>query len=121
MPGTPAQANTTGAVGGQWDEAYILTNEDGTAMDLSTAVLEFVVRPTVSDATQPPEVKVTSSGATGQGYITITGNKVTAVLSPTSTTLLGAGSWPYALWLNPGVTQVPEIEGFLTLRPVAAA
>jgi hypothetical protein len=122
VPVLPQQINIVIACGGQWPQGYTLTNDDGTPMDLSTAVFELVIRPTVTDVTEPALVSVTSAASSNQGYITITGNVVLVVLSPTATALLGAGARPYALWLDPGLSDAtPIVVGTCFSDLVAAA
>ena len=68
-------------------------------------------------------VKVTSSGATAQGYITINtaASSVMVVLSPTATAALPAiGPW-HTLWMDPGLPdQTKELTGPFFCQPAPA-
>lgn len=96
----PCQVNFTAAAGSQWAQTFQLPGVDITGLDW-----EFVVRPSATDATQPPLVKVTPT-VSAQGLITVDTGAATVqvVLTPAATDLLGRGARPYALWSNPGTT-----------------
>lgn len=124
MPALPNQLQANAAAGSQWVQTYTLQNDDGTAMNISGKVFEFVIRPTVSDTTEPAMVAVNSTAATGQGYITVTAATSTlqVVLSPTATALLGQGARPYTLWMDNGLTDATAlVVGTFFSNLVAAA
>ncbi|NUP39510.1 MAG: hypothetical protein HOY76_21485 [Streptomyces sp.] len=100
MASLPNQVNFATAAGSQWAQTFQFTG-----VDLTGLAWEFVIRPTVTDATVPPLVKVTTT-VSSQGQITMdtTAKTVQVVLTPAATTLLGKGARPYALWSNPGTT-----------------
>jgi hypothetical protein len=124
VPGLPNVVPAYATSGSQWSEGYTFYNDDDTLMDLSTKTFEFVVRPTVADVTEPAQIAVTSTGATGQGYITVTlaTSTVLVVLSDSATALLGQSTRPYALWMDPGGSdQTAVVVGLMNSRQVAAA
>lgn len=124
MPVLPNQVQANAAAGGQWTETYTLQNNDGTLMNLTGKSFEFVVRPSVTDTTEPAKVAVNSTAANAQGYITVTANTSTVqvVLSPTATALLGKSAYPYALWMDPGLPDAtPVVAGTFFTSLVAAA
>ncbi|MFE5868800.1 hypothetical protein ACFQ6V_09120 [Streptomyces roseifaciens] len=121
MAGLPMQWNTTTAAGSQWAQTFTLTKPDGTPLDITGLVWEFVIRPAVTDTAQPPLVKVTTT-ASSQGQITVTTStaSVQVVLAPAATSLLGRGARPFSLWSNPGTpTAVCWVEGSFHSQPVA--
>lgn len=123
MPALPVQVQANAASGSQWVETYTLQNDDGTLMTITGKTFEFSIRPTVNDTSPSPLVKVVSTGATAQGYITVntTASTVQVVLSPTATTLLGQGARPYMLWMDPGLSdQLAVVEGTFYSHLVAA-
>ncbi|MFF7411652.1 hypothetical protein [Streptomyces lydicus] len=122
MPDLPLQWNTTTAAGAEWAAGFTLLDDDGTPMAINGKAFEFVIRPTVVDATPSPLVKVTTT-PTVQGYITVDTVTATAqvVLTPTATALLGKGSRPFALWMDPGQPQQTcLVEGRFNSRPAAS-
>ncbi|MEU5426847.1 hypothetical protein AB0H73_14755 [Streptomyces olivoreticuli] len=123
MSGLPMQWNTWGAAGSLWAVTFALKNDDGTAMSIAGKMFEFVIRPSVTDATTPPLVKVTPTSGS-QGYITIdtVAATVLVVLTPAATTLLGKGARPHALWMDPGLSTAETlVEGVFNSQLVAAA
>lgn len=124
MPGLPKVVPAYAISGSQWSEGYQFFNDDDTLMDLSTKTFGFVVRPTVADVAEPAQISVSSTGATSQGYITVTLATATVlvVLSDTATALLGQSNRPYALWMDPGGNdQTAVVVGLMNSRQVAAA
>lgn len=123
MPGLPNQWNTSGPANSQWIQAFTLQNDDGTPINTTGWTWEFVIRPTVTDKTNPALIQVTTSTTT-QGYITAdtTTGIVTVVLNPAATTLLGEGARPYTLWSNPDTSQeLAWVTGTFTSQLIAAA
>lgn len=124
MPILPNAAPAFATSGGQWATGYTFYNDDDTLMNLAGKTFEFVVRPTVSDATEPAQISVNSTTAGAQGYITVTlaTSSILVVLSPTATALLGQSNRPYALWMDPGQTDAtPVVVGLMNSQLVAAA
>lgn len=121
MPSLPNLNISDLAAGSQWRTAYQLQNEDGTVFDITGATFELVIRPTAS-GTAPPLVSVTSTGATEQGYITVTVPTATllVVLSPTATALLSQSGYPYALWMNPGTPSATDLVSGTSLCALVA-
>lgn len=111
MPSLPTLNISDLAAGSQWRTAYQLQNEDRTVFDITGATFEFVIRPTAGGSAAPPLVSVSSTGATAQGYITVTVPTATllVVLSPTATALLSQSGYPYALWMNPGTPSATDL------------
>ena len=102
-------ANAT--AGSQWVQTFTLQNDDGSLMDITTKVFEFVVRASATDASPTPLIKVSSSGATSQGYITVTpdSSSLQVVLSPTATAAIpSSGCW-HGLWMDPGLSDATVI------------
>lgn len=121
MPDLPLQWSTTTAAGSEWAADFTLLDDDGTPMAISGKGFEFVIRSTTVDAAPSPLVKVTST-PTVQGYITVdtTAATVQVVLTPTATALLGKGSRPFALWMDPGrPQQTCLVEGRFNSQLVA--
>ena len=124
MPALPNQQQINMAAGSQWSQSYQLQNDDGTLMDISGFTFEMVIRPSTSDHTQPALVAVNSTASSAQGYITVTVDTATllVVLSPTATALLGQGSNPYALWMDPGDSDATAlVVGTCFSQLIAAA
>ncbi|MER6350657.1 hypothetical protein ABT186_02075 [Streptomyces sp. NPDC001634] len=124
MPALPNQVQANAAAGSQWVQTYTLQNDDGTLMAITGKTFEFVIRPNTSDKTQPALVAVKSTGATAQGYITVTTgtSQVQVVLSPTATALLGQSAYPYSLWMDPGLPDATDlVVGLFFCQLVAAA
>lgn len=123
MPGLPSQWNAWTPAGSQWTQTFTLQNDDGSIVNIAGWTWELVIRPTVTDATSPALVQVTTT-ASSQGYITAnaTTGTVTVVLAPAATTLLGKGARPYTLWANPGTSQATAwLDGTFNSQLVAAA
>ena len=99
----PNAVSVVAAIGSQWNQSYQLLNDDGTLMNISNKIFEFVVRtdPSQSSATTPL-IRVSSVSATSSGSITVTTgtSTVLASLSPTAMALLSAGQYYYALWMD---------------------
>lgn len=124
MPALSNQLQANTAAGSQWVQSYVLQNDDGTAMNITGKVFEFVIRPNVSDTAEPAMVAVNSTAATAQGYITVTmaTSTVQVVLSPTATTLLGQGARPYTLWMDNGQSDATAlVVGTFFSTQIAAA
>jgi hypothetical protein len=114
----PNQVNFSAPAGSQWAQTVRITG-----VDITGLAWEFVIRPNVADAAQPPLVKVTTT-VSSQGYITVdvSAGTVQVVLTPAATALLGRGARPYALWSQPGTTQaLAWIDGIFNTQLVAAA
>ncbi|NUR02468.1 MAG: hypothetical protein HOY79_39825 [Streptomyces sp.] len=97
--------------GSQWVQTFTLTNDDGTLMNIVGKAFEFVVRASATDTSPTPLAKVTSNGATAQGYITVTAasSTVQVVLMPTATASIPAtGPW-HALWMDSGLADQTEL------------
>ncbi|MGW2920407.1 hypothetical protein ACWDBF_21450 [Streptomyces angustmyceticus] len=123
MSDLPLRWSTTTAAGAEWGADFTLLDDDGTPMAINGKAFEFVIRPTVVDTASPPLIKVTAT-ATVQGYITVdvVAATVQVVLTPTATALLGKGSRPFALWMDPGQPQQTcLVEGRFNSRPAASA
>lgn len=91
--------------GSQWVTSFTLTDDDGSLMNITNKVFEFIVRASATDTSPTPLAKVTSTSATAQGYITVTTatSTVQVVLSPTATAGIPAtGAW-HDLWMDPGL------------------
>lgn len=115
----PMLVHVTTDADSEWTCGYAFFNDDGTAADLSTATFELVIRPDVTDQTEPALVSI-STTAGAQGYITVSGNVATAVIEAPATAALGEGARPYALWLNPGTPgQQTVVRGQFTTQLVA--
>jgi len=113
----PNQVSFTSPAGSQWAQTFQITGADITGL-----AWEFVIRPNVTDTTQPPLVKVTTT-VSSQGLITAnpaTG-AVQVVLTPAATAILGRGARPYALWSNPGTASATAwCEGVFNTQQIAA-
>lgn len=91
--------------GSQWSRGYDYTDAvTGLPLDLSTYTFVLTIRPSVADAAQPPLIRVTSAGETPQGRIDVSGGQVSVFVYGAATTLLGQGSYAYALWSEPSVS-----------------
>lgn len=118
------QVTTTAFAGSVWAETYTLTNPDGTPIDLTGLVFEFVIRPNTSDTTSPALVQVTSSSSNAQGGIAVTplAGTVAVTLTPAATALLKQGARPYTLWSQPGTSSaVAWVTGTFNSMLVASA
>lgn len=97
--------------GSQWVQTFTLTNDDGTLMSIAGKGFELVIRASATDTSPTPLAKVTSGGATAQGYININtaASTVQVVLSPTTTASIpSTGAW-HALWMDAGLADQTEI------------
>lgn len=124
MPPLPNQLAATAAAGSQWVTSYQLQNDDGTLADITAKAFEFVIRPSVTDTTEPALIAVNSTMATAQGYITVTPatSTILVVLSPTATALLGQSTDSYSLWMDPGQADATNlVTGTFYCNLVAAA
>jgi hypothetical protein len=114
----PLPWTTSSPVGSQWQQQF-----DFPTTNISTYTWEFVLR-TSAQQTGTPAAKVTSSGQTSAGYITVnaTAGTVLVVLSSTATGTLTPGTtYALALWADPGLSDPTVwVDGFFTARPVAA-
>ena len=111
------QANLTTDSGSQWAQTFQFQG-----VDISGLTWEFVIRPSLTDTTQPPLIKVTTTvGSQGQITADTVARTVQVVLTPAATALLGQGARPYALWSNPGTTSATTwCEGTFTSTTVPA-
>lgn len=97
------QWNTATAASSLWAQTFTFLNGDGTLMDLTGLGWEFVIRPGVTDAADPPLVKVTTApGDQGGIVVDLDAATVTVTITPAATALLGKGARPHALWSQPG-------------------
>jgi hypothetical protein len=114
----PLPWTTSGPVGSQWTQSF-----DFPTTDLSTLTFEFVLRTSAQQA-GTPAARVSSTGATASGYITVTpsAGTVMVVLSPTATGALTPGqNYALALWADPGLSDATVwVEGIFTAKAVAA-
>ena len=119
----PSTAQITVPVGAQWKYSFGFTDDDGTRLDISTYTWRFTIRPSTSDETSPALITVSSTGATGQGYITATPatSSIQVVLAPAATALLTGTAYVFALWMDPGLSDAtPWLSGPCYPEPVAA-
>lgn len=121
----PNQVNAQAASGSQWSVTYTLTNDDGSVMAITGKTFEFVVRPSVTDTTEPAEVSVNSTAANAQGSMTVNtaAGTVQVVLNPAATQLLAtSGGGPYSLWMDPGLPDATcLVTGTFYVQQVPAA
>lgn len=117
------QWNTATAAGSLWVQTFTLLNGDGTRIDLTGLGWEFVIRPGVTDAADPPLVKVTTApGSQGGIVVDVDAATVTVTLTPEATVLLGKGARPHALWSQPGTANsICWVNGTFNSSLVAAA
>jgi hypothetical protein len=110
VPALPQQVQINVASGSQWPQGYQLLS-NGVPADITGATFSFVVRPNSSDKTEPALVSVNSVESNSQGFITVTVETATlmVVLSPTATALMGQSAYPYALWMNPGLSSQTDL------------
>lgn len=102
-------ANAT--AGSQWVTSFTLQDDDGSLMNITNKVFEFEVRASIIDTSPTPLAKITSTGATAQGYITVSTatSSVQVVLSPTATAgIPPIGPW-HALWMDPGLPDATTV------------
>lgn len=120
----PVPWTTLASPGSQWVYSFQFENDDGTLMDISTKIFELVVRTSTRDI-GTPAVRINSTSVTAQGWITVntTTSTIQAVMTPTATsTLTSTDTYALTLWMNQGLTdQEAMVNGFLRMRPVAAA
>lgn len=108
--------------GFQWVESFTLTDDDGNLMNIVGRSFEFVVRASRTDTSPTPVAKVSSSGATAQGYITVTAatSSLQVVLSPTATAgIPPTGAW-HSLVMDPGPAQSLQLSGPFYCQPAPA-
>jgi hypothetical protein len=111
------QVNFAAVAGSQWAQTYTFPT-----VDITGLTWEFVIRPNVTDAVQPPLVKVTTT-VTSQGQIIVNtvARTVQVVLTPAATSLLGKGARAHALHSNPDTTtETTWVDGVFNSRLVAA-
>lgn len=120
----PLVWTTSGPVGNLWDATFQFLNDDDTPMDITTKTFQLVLRTTTRKPGTPAAV-INSSGATSQGYITVTTatSTVLCVLTPAATAALTPGSvYDLALIMNPDLPdQEAMVRGLFTASPIAAA
>jgi hypothetical protein len=111
VPSLPNQINAQAIAGSMWNTSYQLYDDNGDLMNIVGKTFGFRIRPTVTDSTPTPLVSVSSTGASAQGSITVdtVTSTVQVVLTPAATALLGRGTRPYALWMNPGLADATDL------------
>lgn len=101
-----------------WDSTFIFQNDNETPMDITGRTFELVVRPDVNDTAPTPLIKVSSAGATAQGFMVIDlmNSSVLVVVSPTANSI-NAGGY-FTLWMDPGLTtQTAMVQGPYNIAP----
>jgi hypothetical protein len=114
----PLPWTTSGPVGSQWTQSFGFPTTD-----ISTYTWTLVLRSSTRQ-TGTPAARITSTGATASGYITVdtTARTVLAVLSPTATAALAADeTYALALWADPSLSDATTwVRGLFTATAVAA-
>lgn len=91
------------AVGSQLNQSYQLKNSDGSLMDLTGKVFEFVIRNDPSEAhTATPLVSITSTASTASGTITVNTTTSTVLVSVSALAMatLTQKQYVYTLWMD---------------------
>lgn len=107
----PATVNVVAAVGSIWSYTYTITNADGvTPANLTGKTFEFAIRRSVYD-TGTPLVSVNTASSTSLGTITVntTTAAVQVMLTPAATLILKNGGGPYALWMDPNLSDATTV------------
>lgn len=123
VPVLPTRWDSEIIIGGKWGPVGAARDNNQQPMALDTKTFELVIRPKVTDTTQPPLIKVTADTSGAQGYITVdtVAGTLAVTVYATATTLLTPGVWVYELWMNPGMTDAtPLADGYLVARLPAA-
>lgn len=119
----PTIVSAVAYAGFVWSQTYSLTQTpNGPPIDLTGLVFELVIRPSLTDASSPALVQVSSAASNAQGSVTVTPTAgiVTVNLTPAATTLLGQGERFYTLCSNPGTsTATLWAEGVFTSKLAA--
>lgn len=114
----PLPWTTSSPVGSQWQQSFGFPTTN-----LSTYTWTFVLR-TNAQQTGTPAARISSTGATSSGYITVnaTAGTVLTVLSPTATAALIPGqAYALTLWADPGLSDATAwVTGLFTATAAAA-
>lgn len=100
------------AVGSQFDQNYVLQNEDGSLMSLVNKIFEFSIRADpIQTSAVPPLISVTSSTNTVNGGIvvdTVT-STVSVIVSATPMATLEQQLYYYTLWMDQGLPDATAL------------
>lgn len=114
----PQPWTTSSPVGSQWQQQFGFPTTD-----ISTYTWTLTLR-TSAQQTGTPAARITSTGATASGYITVNAaaRTVMAVLTPAATAALAADeTYALALWADPGLSDATTwVRGLFAATPVAA-
>lgn len=120
MGGIKNRWDTMVLAGSVMNNAFALTNDDGTPYNVSGLTWEFVVHADPEDGTPLISVSTTPNA---QGSLTVTTSPTSQVslsLLHAATAALPPGVYSHALWSNPGLSSaLCWTQGQFTIKPVA--
>lgn len=107
------------AIGSQWSQTYIVTNDDGSLTNIANKTFEMVVRDRNSGLTL---FSVTNAASTSAGTIAVVSSaaSVEVIVTPTATERLTEWGGNYTLWMDPNLNDATAlVAGIFYGRTVA--
>lgn len=108
MGNLPNAISLSVAVGSQLNQTYQFKNDDGSLMNITGKVFEFVIRSDPSEAhVVTPVAVVTSSASTSAGTITVDTATSTILVSVSALAManLTQKSYVYTLWMDQNLSD----------------
>lgn len=124
MANLPNAASLSVAVGSQLNQTYQFKNSDGTLMDITGKVFEFVIRADpVELGVTTPLVSVTSTASTASGTITVNTLTSTVLVSVSATAMatLTQKQYVYTLWMDQHLSDATAMVSGALLAILPAA
>lgn len=96
------------AIGSQWSQVYLLTNDDGSLTNIANKTFELVIRDRNTSATI---LSINSTTSTSAGNITVSTSASTLqpILTPAATSLLTEIGGNYTLWMDPNLPDATAL------------
>lgn len=111
-------------VGSQLNQSYQLLNDNGTLMNITNKTFEFVIRTDPSQTgVSTPVASVNSTVSTASGFITVTTNTSTLLVTVSATVMktLTQQQYFYTLWMDQNLADATAlVTGTLFAEFVAA-
>ena len=119
MPLLPSNFTAIAATGGQWSATFAFQNGDGTPMNITGKVFEFVVRSRVDATGALFSFTSTVGNAFGYMVVNTASSTVQVVVTPTATRAITEGGALFALWMDQGLPDaVAMVTGTFYTQPV---
>ena len=124
MANLPNAVSIVAAIGSQFNQTYQLLNDDGSTMNITGKIFEFIIRTDpIQSGISTPAASVTSTASTASGTITVTVSTATLLVSVSAlaTALLSQQQYFYTLWMDQGLSDATALVSGTFFAELTAA